>query len=47
MNLSVDTSNANTEQKPQEPRQNLNMLLLHQMYQPLLSGKLREFLNYF
>ena len=47
MNLSVDTSIVDTEKKQQEPRQNLNMLLLHQMYQPLLSGKLREFLEIF
>ena len=38
MNLSMDNTGLTTEQQ-QPNRQNLNLLLLHQMYQPLVSGK--------
>ena len=38
MNLSMDNNSLSTEQQ-QPNRQNLNLLLLHQMYQPLVSGK--------
>ena len=38
MNLSMDNTALTTEQQ-QPNRQNLNLLLLHQMYQPLVSGK--------
>ena len=47
MNLSVDSSIVDPQQQqPAQPhnRQNLNLLLLHQMYQPLVSG---EFIKYF
>ena len=37
MNLSMDSGL--TEQQQQPNRQNLNLLLLHQMYQPLASGE--------
>ena len=41
MNLSMDNNTATTLPEQQQPnnRQNLNLLLLHQMYQPLVSGK--------
>ena len=40
MNLSVDstTVETNPQQQQQPSRQNLNLLLMHQMYQPLVSG---------
>ena len=45
MNLSVDSSIVDPQQQQQpHNRQNLNLLLLHQMYQPLVSG---EFIKYF
>ena len=50
MNLSVDSTVVdNTQQQQQQTssRQNLNLLLLHQMYQPLVSGKIYEkFMNF-
>ena len=50
MNLSIDSTVVdNTQQQQQQPsRQNLNLLLLHQMYQPLVSGKrfMQKFMNF-